>query len=221
MYCDVCGQEFLVRHSCPGPISAGDTVAPPEGFTLFHYLRETWRIVRWDEAAIKRVMDDPRALRYGMLFWVIGITVPSLIFNFFGPMKGKAPFGGSYLLRLSATTVFGIGLSLLQLSIIHLIAKYFCAGDGKFIQVVRPLSLVSLILLLEALPAVVGILLGGISWAALGMAGYLFGNIAWVTVMVMVFDVVDGMEQLTAFVTSIDSVFGLRLLLEFILKQRF
>jgi hypothetical protein len=221
MYCDVCGQEFLVRHSCPGPIPAGDTVAPPEGFALFHYLRETWRIVRWDEAAIKRVMDDPRALRYGMLFWVIGITVPSLIFDFFGPMKGKAPFGGNYLLRLAATTVFGIGLSLLQLGIIHLIAKYFCAGDGKFIQVVRPLSLVSLILLLEALPAVVGIPFGGLSWATLGMAGYLLGNIAWVTVMVMVFDVVDGMEQLTAFVTSIASVFGLRLLLEFILKHRF
>jgi hypothetical protein len=30
-----------------------------------------------------------------------------------------------------------------------------------------------------------------------------------VVVMVMVFDVVDGMEQLTAFVTSMGAVFGL------------
>ncbi len=221
MYCDVCGQEFLVRHSCPGPIPTGDTVAPPEGFALFHYLREAWRIVCWDEAAIRRMMDDPKALRYGMLFWVIGITVPSLIFDFFGPMKRNAPLGSSYLLRLTAATVFGIGFRLLQVGIIHLVAKHFCAGDGKFIQVARPLSLVSLILLLEALPAVIGMFFGDISWATLGIAGYLLGNIAWVTVMVMVFDVVDGMDQLTAFITSIASVFGLRLLFEFISKQRF
>lgn len=138
MFCDVCGQEFLVRHSCAGPIPASDAVAPPEGIALFHYLRETWRIVRWDGVAIRRVMDDPRALRYGMLFWVVGITVPVLILDFFGPMKRTAPFGGNYLLRLTAAIVFGIGLSLLQVGIIHLIAKCFCAGDGKFVQVVRP-----------------------------------------------------------------------------------
>lgn len=221
MFCDVCGQEFLVRHFCPGPIPADEVLAPPEGFALLYYLGEAWRIVRWNESAIRRVKDDPRSLRYGLLFWIIGLTVPSVVLDFFGPIKANTPFGSNYLLHLTITTVFGIGLSLFQLGIIHLIAKYFCAGDGKFIQVVRPLSLVSFILLLEALPAVIGILFGGISWATLGMAGYLLGNIAWVTVMVMVYDVVDGMEQLTAFITSIASVFGLRLLLELILKQRF
>ncbi|HTB94530.1 MAG TPA: hypothetical protein VK728_16975 [Candidatus Sulfotelmatobacter sp.] len=221
MVCDVCGQDFLVRHSCPGPIPTGDTLAPPEGVALLYYLGEAWRIVRWNESAIRRVKDDPRSVRYGMLFWTIGITIPSAFLDFFGPVKDHAPFGSNYLFRLAAATPFGIGLCLFQLSIIHLIAKYFCGGDGKFIQVVRPLSLASLIFLLQALPAVIGVLFGGISWATLGIAGYLLGNIAWVASMVMVFDVVDGMDQLTSFITSIASVFGLSLLFEFILKQRF
>ena len=48
------------------------------------------------------------------------------------------------------------------------------------------------------------------------------GNIGWAAVMVMAFDVVDGMEQLTAFVTSMGALFfGLGLLLNFVFGRRF
>ena len=221
MFCDECGQEFLVRHSCPGPIPVGDTVVPPEGFGLFHYLREAWRIVRWDEAAIRRVMDDQRALRYGMLFWIAGNIFPSFVFSYFGPTKDSGVFLGKLLPHLVISLLSGTAFSLMQLGMIHLVAKFFCAGDGKFVQILRPLSLASLILLLQVVPACVGIFFGVIPWASLLLAGYVLGNMVWVAVMVMVFDVVDGMEQLTAFVTSIASVFGLGLLAEVISKHKF
>ena len=57
------------------------------------------------------------------------------------------------------------------------------------------------------------------SWASLLLA--MVGNIGWAAVMVMAFDVVDGMEQLTAFVTSMGAVFGLGLLLNFVFGRRF
>jgi hypothetical protein len=223
MVCDVCGEEFLSSHSCPGPSSGATNkeVVPPAGFALLHYLGEAWRIVCWDGTAIRRVMDDPRALSYGLLFWVVGNTVPSLLFSYFGPMKDGTSLFGKLLAHLVVSLLSGTAFSLIQLGIIHLIAKYFCAGDGKFLQILRPLSLASLILTLQVIPVAVGIFLGGIPWATLTITGYILGNIAWVAVMVMVFDVVDGMEQLTAFVTSIASVFGLGLVVEFISKHKF
>lgn len=207
MYCEVCGQEFLVRHSCPGK----ERVAPPQGFAPLRYLREACRIVLWDAAAIRRVMDDPRSLGYGVLFWAIGNTLPSLVFTYFGPIKSVAPGFARVASQMALGLLSAAILGLLQLATIHLVAKFFCAGEGKFVQILRPLSLASLILLLQAIPAFIGIFTSQISWASLFFAGFVVGHIAWVAVMVMVFDVVDGMDQLAAFVTSMAAVFGLDL----------
>lgn len=190
----------------------------PHGFALGHYLREAWRIITWDDDAIRRVMDDGRALRYGAAFWIVSNAIPLLIFNYFGPTKGHAPLFGKLGLQLTAGLVSGAVFGMTQLGMVHLVAIFFCAGDGKFIQVLRPLSLASIIFMLEAVPAIAGLALGGISWATLTLIGYVIGSIAWVAVMVMVFDVVDSMDQLTAFVSSIGAVFGLNMLVEYLMK---
>jgi hypothetical protein len=67
----VAGKSFLLT------IRALALIKPPAGFALLHDLREAWRIIVWDDAAIRRVMDDARSLRYGVLFWVIGNALPS------------------------------------------------------------------------------------------------------------------------------------------------
>ncbi len=185
---------------------------------MSYYVNEASRIVRWNEAAIRRAMDDPRSLRYGVVFWILGNTIASLVFQYLGPMKADRSNFGHLVFELLIGLLSGTALSLMQLGIIHTVAKLFCAGDGKFVQILRPLSLAALILLLQVIPASVGALFGGGSWAGLALAGYVLGNIAWVTVMVMVFDIVDGMEQLTAFVTSIAAVFGLGLLINYIVR---
>jgi hypothetical protein len=173
----------------------------------------------WDDAAIRRVMDDGRALPYGVMFWVVANVVPWLLFNCFGPPSTRVPLSGHTLLKLmiSMATV-AVGM-VLQLGIVHLVAKFFCAGDGTLLQVLRPMSLASIILLVEAVPPLIGLLIGETAWATLGLVAYLLGNIAWVAVMVMVFDVVDGMDQIVAFVTSIASVFGLSTVAGYLIRR--
>lgn len=221
MVCDVCGREYPNGHTCPGSLkpATDSTRSAPQGFALDHYLLEALRIIFWDDAAIRRVMNDPRALRYGAAIWVFGITIPQLVFHFIGPLKPATPTIAGGITELGFALLATTVMTLLQLSLIHLVATFFCAGDGRFIQILRPLSLTSLVFLLQALPTLCGMFLGGASWIALDAFGIVLANIAWVCVMVMVFDVVDGMEQLTAFITSIAAVFGLSFLIEFVLRQ--
>ena len=222
MKCEACGMENATTHACTGATGAAVEIQHlrPPGFALGHYLGEAWRIVRWDDKAIRRTKDDPRALRYGILFYVVGSTVPWAVFTYLGPGKNSALSLGKLLYVLSAMLFFGSMWRLIQLGLVHLIAKNFCAGDGKFIQILRPLSLASLILVLEAVPSV-GVLLGGFSWAGLALVGYLLGGIVWVCVMVMVFDVVHGMPQLTAFLVAASVAIGLRLLVVLVFKLPF
>jgi len=216
----VYGKDYTDGHTCSGrPDAPAPSIGQaPQGIALGHYLGEALRIIFWDDAAIRRVMDDRRALPYGAVIWTLAITIPGLIFHFWGSVKSATAAVGGTSAEIGFALITTTVMTLLHLSIIHLVARFFCAGDGRFIQILRPLSLASLVFLFQAVPTVCGILLGGAGWIALDAIGIVLANIAWVCVMVMVFDVVDQMEQLTAFITSIAVVFGLGFLVQFALK---
>jgi hypothetical protein len=207
MKCEACGQEFLTTHSCNGPIqAAAEPENPhPQGFALFHYLAEAWRIVRWDDAAIRRVKDDPRVLPYGILIWLLANAIPFLLLVYLWAKKPSNLTPERVLFAFATALLYGAILGLVQIGIVHLIAKYFCGGDGDFIQLLRPLLLASFIYILQAIP----------------VAGTLIAGLAWVCVMVMVFDVVDGMSQLTTFFVSGAVGVGLRILATSIHGVRF
>jgi hypothetical protein len=187
MQCNVCGLEYGMSHNCPGPItSTGGPSAIPENVGLGYYLEKAWKIIRWDDAAIREVMDDRRALPYGLLIWTVSNTLPMLVL--LGLVQFAKPIvsGPRLLIFFGLLLVYGAAYSLVHIGICHLIAKYFCAGDGKFMQILRPLLLASLVYILLAIP----------------LAGTLVAGIAWVAVMMMVFQEVHGMEPLTAFLIS-------------------
>ena len=66
MICQVCGLEYGLSHTCPGPLSTesqrvidAGVAAPPDG-GLGYYLGQALAIVRWDDIAIRRNAKDPR-----------------------------------------------------------------------------------------------------------------------------------------------------------------
>jgi hypothetical protein len=208
MKCEPCGLEYEGDHACASTIAAG-IGAPggtPEGFALGHYLRLAWHIVRWDDWAVREVMDDSHALPYGILIWSVSIALPLLLILTFARARGGN--------ALSLMQVVGfIGLSLISAAIYgfvhmgscHLMAKYFFAGTGRFIQIIRPLLLAEIVYLLVVIP----------------IAGPLFAAIAWVAVMVMVFQEVHGIEPLSAFLLSAGVGVVLRLLSHYAMHARF
>jgi hypothetical protein len=205
--CELCGVEYEGEHACASTIAAGIGApgAAPHRFALGHYLRLAWHIVRWDDWAVREVMDDPHALPSGILIWSVSIALPLFLLLTFARARGNG---------LSFTQVVGfIGLSLIsaaiyglvQMGICHLMAKYFFAGAGRFIQIIRPLLLAEIVYLLVVIP----------------ILGPLLAAIAWVAVMVIVFQEVHGIEPLSAFLLSAGVGVALRLLSHYVLHTRF
>lgn len=207
MRCEVCGQSFLTTHSCPGPIVVIplENIAPPAGFALFHYLHEAWRIVLWDDAAIRRIKDDKRELPYGILIWIVANALPVLVMTIYVPAVARQFSGMGGLITLGLALVYGAVWGLIHMGICHLLAKYFCAGEGKFIQIIRPLLLASIVYVATVVP-----ILGAIA-----------AGIAWVAVMMMVFQEVHDMEPLTAFLLSAGVGVALRIIQYFAFKSPF
>lgn len=204
MRCEVCGQDFLATHNCPGPLlpTDPDKSTAPEGFALFHYLGEGYRIIRWDDSAIRRVMNDPRVLPYGVLIWAAANIVPLLALLSYSPRTRMLLASSRIISGILALLVIGAVLALIQLGICHVIARSFFGGKGTFMQILRPLLLASIVYVLFAIP----------------IAGVFVGSIAWVAVMMMVFQEAHGMQPLTAFLLSAVVGVVLRLLSGFFFK---
>jgi hypothetical protein len=206
MKCDLCGQEFVTTHACQGAVRAASEPrnSSAKDFALFHYLGEAWRIVVWDDAAVRRAKDDPRALSYGIVIWLLANAISNLVPVYLWGKKPRTATPEEDLLSLAVVLLCLVVLGLVQIGIVHLIAKYFCAGEGSFIQILRPLLLASFVFMLQALPLFGGLLTG----------------IAWISVTVMVFYEVDGMPYLTAFLVSGVTGLGLEILVGGLLKVR-
>jgi hypothetical protein len=73
--------EYGLSHNCPGPLStAGQDIlsaglqAPMDG-GLGYSLGEAFKIVGWDDMAIRRNAKDPKATRYAVFFWLAAMLV--------------------------------------------------------------------------------------------------------------------------------------------------
>jgi hypothetical protein len=188
MVCAVCRMEYLTVHNCPGlaPASEEEGTAPPSGFALFYYLKEAWRIIRWDDSAIRRTAADSRVLPYGLLVWAstnLFVYAAAIL-----EMSGRVhQFAMSRLILGAALTLpIAACIGLVHIGVCHLFARWFFAGEGHFVGLLRPLLLATMVYVLAPIP----------------LFGMLLGGIAWIAVVMMVFQEVHGMEPLTAFLLS-------------------
>ena len=195
-------------------------VVERDAFALWHYLKEAYRIITWNEDAVQRTKDEPMAMVFGVCFWVFTNTL--VIVMSFSIFRGRFVFpSAAALATVLPLQVFTVSVvSIARLWIVHLVATQFCGGDGQFIQILRPLSLASLIQLpIAVFPVIFAVLgFGGAALAILGLSAILIG-IANAAVTVFVFDAVDQMPQLTAFITSVIAGFVLNFALQYIVQS--
>jgi hypothetical protein len=189
MRCEVCGRNYGVAHNCAGiPAAAevSDVPAPSQGFALFHYVQEAFRIATWDDAAIRRTMNDSNAILYGVFIYMSAVAMqlvtPVARFLLAGRFEHAIIIAASLAILLIGAMI----LDLIRVAICHALSKWFAAGSGKFAQLLGPLLLGSIVYVLVPIPFV----------------GPLAGGIAWICVFAMVFQEVHGIEPLTAFLFS-------------------
>jgi hypothetical protein len=193
MICSVCGQDYGVAHVCAG-VSAFMTpeeAAPsPSGFDPIYYVRLAFNIVRWDDMAIRRASRDAHAIYYGAFFWVVS-ALTILVVTALPPMLAKLHNAGPALvIGVVIGLIFGLAvmavLTFVQLGLCHLIAKWLFGGTGSYIGLMRPLLLGWFVNVLILIPVL----------------GPLAAGIAWIAVLMLVFEEVEGIERLQAFLIS-------------------
>ena len=184
MVCAVCRMEYLTVHNCPGPaaLPGSDGISPPSGFALFYYLHQAWRILVWDDAAIRRVAADSRALPYGLFVWTL---VNFLIYAAtFAALKAAGT--SLYWEKVGIAFTVATFTAFIHLGTFHLFSKWFFAGEGHFLSLLRPLLLASMVYLLLFVP----------------FLGPIAAGLAWTAVVMMVAQEVHGMQPLSAFLLS-------------------
>lgn len=212
MECHVCGKYYSLTHNCVAParpslddVEVDATPSPsqrefapvPTEFAPLYYLRLAISIIRWDEVSVRRAARDPKALLYGMYSFSLGAFVLfSLLFmpaSFAAVresgMTGTWPALFSYIAGnlIAVVAVIAVGaFSVAQLGLCHLIAKWFCGAKGTFVGILRPLSLAWPISLVSIIP----------------IGGSILATIAWAAVLMVVFEEVNQIRRLQAFVIS-------------------
>ncbi len=192
MICNVCGQEYGLAHNCSGvaaTMTPEESAPFPTGFAPLYYLRLAFNIVRWDEVSIRRASRDPMALVYGVCIWAITawlILYYTALPQMLGAMRLRGPEAiiGLIFGFVVATFVMAV-ITFVQLALCHLIAKWFFDGKGTLLGVLRPLLLAWYVNALTPLP-----IAGAIS------------AIAWIAVLMLVFEEVEGIGRLQAFLIS-------------------
>jgi hypothetical protein len=210
MICNVCGQDFGLAHNCAGiaPAVMPEDVAPrPEGFAPFYYLELAYKIARWDDVSIRRASRDPLAMVYGTLLWLISVAAlyVSRVFRF---LLVWNDLSRTTIHRILVGLVVGVAISAIititQIGLCHLIAKLFLRGIGTFAGVLRPLLLAWFVNLLVLIP----------------LAGPLAAMIAWSAVLMLVFEEVDGIGRVQAFIISYGINFGFFVLQAILVHNR-
>jgi hypothetical protein len=193
MQCPVCGMNYGVSHNCSGvaPVLSAEEAAPvPEGFAPIYYLRLAFNIARWDDVAIRRASRDPNALLYGVVFSMmsaaiifLGTALPKMLTRE-GATAGTIFWG--LLLGLVFVWVYMSAIAFIQFGLCHLIARWFLGATGTFFGVMRPLLLGWFVNCLILIPVV----------------GPLASAVAWTAILMMVFEEVDGIGRLPAFLIA-------------------
>jgi hypothetical protein len=167
-----------------------ESAPPPAGFAPFYYLRMAFNIARWDEVAIRRASRDSNAVYYGAFFWTVTAVAILLVSVLPRILKAAKTSGPAMIIGLIVGVIFGLAvmafLTFVQLGLCHLIAKWFFGGNGSYMGVMRPLLLGWFVNVLILIPVV----------------GTLAAAIAWIAVLMLVFEEVDGIGRLQAFLIS-------------------
>jgi hypothetical protein len=191
--CEACGMEYGVSHNCPATASPEvrrileEAIRAPVDGGIAYYVGEVRKILQWDDEAIRRNAKDPRATGYGLLFWALALLFMVLVPRYarsFGSLPDLSQLPIPY--GVLAGTAYGVAgmvaLSVLQVGLCFLIAKWFMNGTGMFVEVMRPLMLVWFVNCLVLLPR-----------------GILYAAGAWTAVLMMVFEEVMGITRMQAF----------------------
>ena len=194
MKCDVCGQDYGVAHNCSGVAPASMTqeeaAPPPDGFSPLYYLRLAFNIVRWDDVSIRRASHDSKAGFYGAFLWAVSAMVILLFTTLPRMLRAMEVSGPAAIIGLAVGLIVGLVImgivAFVQLGLCHLIARWFFRANGTLMGVMRPLLLGWFVNLLILVPGI------GL-WAA---------GIGWTAVLMLVFEEVDGIGRLQAFLIS-------------------
>lgn len=198
MICAVCGQSYGLTHNCPGIAPQMESEERPAkiGFPPAYYFMQGWKIVFWDSAAIRRNSRDSNALFYGILFWIIGASLP-LLFNIAVALSNGVTLDSHKVAFSLAMVPSGILLEFLRFGICHFLAKRFFGGDGTFMPLIRALFLGSVASWLLFIPALGGLLAG----------------IGSTIVIMVVFEEIDHIERLQAFLLAVGVNVGFAVLI--------
>jgi hypothetical protein len=167
-----------------------EAAPPPSGIAPIYYLRLAFRIVGWDDVAIRRASRDSNALAYGAALFAISEAViflatalPKLRSR--ADETGETVFWG-VLLGLVFVWVYMALITVIQVGLCHAIGRIFLNAKGTFVGVLRPLLLGWFVNCLILIPAV----------------GPVAAAIAWTAVLMLVFEEVDGIGRMAAFLIS-------------------
>ncbi len=203
MICAVCGQSYGLTHNCAGVTPQMESEERPAkiGFPPAYYFMQGWKIVFWDDAAIRRNSRDPNALFYGILFWIIGASLP-VFFNIAVARSNGVTLDPRNITFSLAMVPSGILLEYLRYGICHFLAKQFFGGDGKFMPLIRGLFLGSVVSWLIFIPVIGGVLAG----------------IGSTIVIMVVFEELDHIERLQAFLLAAGVNIGFAVLIYYVVS---
>ena len=187
MQCAVCGQDYGLSHTCTGiaPLTAPDELAPPPGlrFAPFHYFGEAFKILCWDDAAVRRASRDNNSLIYGLFILAIACALPYGILVVRSLTAGFRISWPVVFERFAITLFFATLWIVLQIGLSHVLAKKLFAAKGAYIALMRAYLLGQLFQCFAVIPVIGGMITG-------------LGGIA---VLMLVFEEVDGIERMKAF----------------------
>ena len=177
MRCATCGLEYGLTHNCPGAIAPAVIAEPvaPTGFAVAHYLRLGWEIATWNDQAVQRAARDPRALYYGIGFFVIAAFLQVILALALAPRLDNPLF---WVIAVASVPI-GIALEaayqLGRLWVCHALTRVILGGKGTFVGVLRPLAVSSFLLGLVIIPFVGPVIAG--AWWGIGVPLNVFEEI--------------------------------------------
>jgi hypothetical protein len=187
MKCDVCGLEYGLSHNCSGisPLITPDELAPPPGlrFAPLHYFEEAFKIMTWDDAAVRRASKDNNSLVYGLAILAMGTAAPFGFLLLRDMGLGYTTPGRLLGVRYAMALAYSLAWIIAQIGLSHVLAKTFFEAKGSFVEIMRAYMLGQMFRWLIVIPLIGSMLVG-------------LGGIA---VLMMVFEEVDGIERMKAF----------------------
>jgi len=188
--CSVCGQEYALTHNCAGiaPLVTADETAPPPSlrFAPVYYFGEAFKIMMWDDAAVRRASRDNNSLVYGFLLVAASCLIPFLLLAQRSVTLGYPVPWSLMPARYARLLIVSLLWIVLQIGLSHYLAKLLLDANGSYLGIMRAYMLGQMFRVLVLIPVVGGMLVG-------------IGGIA---VLMMVFEEVDGVERMKAFMLA-------------------